>query len=92
MKNKVSVLFMLTGILFATCLLISNILASKIMMIGPWSAPAGVLIFQRISRGNQELIKTLSILCVYLLMVGFIKREYQIYYSKCIRGSSQENA
>lgn len=45
MKNKVSVLFMLTGILFATCLLISNILASKIMMIGPWSAPAGVLIF-----------------------------------------------
>lgn len=45
MKNKVSVLFMLTGILFATCLLISNILASKIMMIGTWSAPAGVLIF-----------------------------------------------
>lgn len=45
MKNKVSVLFMLTGILFATCLLISNILASKIMMIGSWSAPAGVLIF-----------------------------------------------
>jgi len=45
MKNKVSVLFMLAGILFATCLLISNILASKIIMVGPWSAPAGVLIF-----------------------------------------------
>ncbi len=45
MKNKVSVLFMLAGILFATCLLISNILASKIVMVGPWSAPAGVLIF-----------------------------------------------
>lgn len=45
MKNKVSVLFMLAGILFASCLLISNILASKIMMIGPWAAPAGVLIF-----------------------------------------------
>lgn len=45
MKNKVSVLFMLAGILFATSLLISNILASKIMMIGPWAAPAGVLIF-----------------------------------------------
>ena len=45
MKNKVSVLFLLTGILFAACLLISNILASKIIMIGPWSAPAGVLIF-----------------------------------------------
>jgi len=45
MKYKVSVLFMLAGILFATCLLVSNILASKIIMIGPWSAPAGVLIF-----------------------------------------------
>ncbi len=45
MKNKVSVLFMLVGILFAACLLISNILASKIMMIGPWAAPAGVLVF-----------------------------------------------
>jgi queuosine precursor transporter len=45
MKTKVSVLFMMAGILFATCLLISNILASKILMIGTWSAPAGVLIF-----------------------------------------------
>ncbi len=45
MKNKVSVLFMLAGIIFAACLLISNILASKIMMFGPWSAPAGVLVF-----------------------------------------------
>ncbi len=45
MKNKVSVLFMLAGILFATCLLISNILASKIMMVGPWAAPAGVIMF-----------------------------------------------
>jgi uncharacterized integral membrane protein (TIGR00697 family) len=45
MKNSVSVLFMFAGILFATCLLISNILATKILMIGPWAAPAGVLIF-----------------------------------------------
>lgn len=45
MKNKVSVLFLMTGVLFAACLLISNILASKIIMIGQWSAPAGVLVF-----------------------------------------------
>ncbi len=45
MKNKVSVLFMFAGILFAVSLLISNILATKILMIGPWAAPAGVLIF-----------------------------------------------
>jgi len=45
MKREVSVIFMLAGILFATCLLISNILATKILMIGPWAAPAGVPIF-----------------------------------------------
>jgi uncharacterized integral membrane protein (TIGR00697 family) len=45
MKNTVSLLFMFAGILFATCLLISNLLAVKILMIGPWAVPAGVLIF-----------------------------------------------
>jgi uncharacterized integral membrane protein (TIGR00697 family) len=45
MKKTVSVLFMLAGILFAICLLISNILATKIILIGSWAAPAGVLIF-----------------------------------------------
>ena len=36
---------MFAGILFAICLLISNILATKIIFIGPWAAPAGVLVF-----------------------------------------------
>jgi queuosine precursor transporter len=45
MKKSVSVLFMFAGILFAICLLISNILATKIILIGSWAAPAGVLIF-----------------------------------------------
>jgi len=36
---------MFAGILFAICLLISNILATKIILIGSWAAPAGVLIF-----------------------------------------------
>ena len=45
MKKTVSVLFMFAGILFAICLLISNILATKIIMVGSWAAPAGVLIF-----------------------------------------------
>ena len=44
-NNKVSVLFLLAGILFAACMLIANILASKIVMIGSWSAPAGVIVF-----------------------------------------------
>lgn len=45
MKNQVSVTFMLAGILFTTCLLLANILAVKIIQIGPFAAPAGVLIF-----------------------------------------------
>ena len=45
MKRTVSVLFMFAGILFAICLLMANILATKIILIGPWAAPAGVLIF-----------------------------------------------
>ena len=45
MKTQVSTTYMFAGILFAACLLISNILAIKIIMIGPWAAPAGVLIF-----------------------------------------------
>lgn len=45
MKKQVSVTFMLAGILFTTCLILSNILAVKIITIGNWAAPAGVLIF-----------------------------------------------
>jgi uncharacterized integral membrane protein (TIGR00697 family) len=45
MNKKVSVTFMLAGILFTTCLLLANILAVKIIQIGPWAAPAGMLIF-----------------------------------------------
>jgi queuosine precursor transporter len=45
MKKQVSVTFMLAGILFTTCLILSNILAVKIINIGNWAAPAGVLIF-----------------------------------------------
>ena len=45
MINKVFVLFMMAGILFAACLLISNIISSKIMTFGPWMVPVGVLVF-----------------------------------------------
>ena len=45
MKKQVSVTFMLAGILFTTCLILSNILAVKIITIGSWAAPAGVLVF-----------------------------------------------
>jgi len=45
MKKNVSIPFMLMGILFNVCLIISNLLATKVIQIGPVSATAGLLIF-----------------------------------------------
>jgi uncharacterized integral membrane protein (TIGR00697 family) len=45
MKAKVSSLYMFFGILFTTCLLVSNVIASKQFMLGPWALTAGVLCF-----------------------------------------------
>ncbi|HLO90009.1 MAG TPA: queuosine precursor transporter [Lentimicrobium sp.] len=45
MKKNVSVTFMLTGILFTACLIIANIIAVKIVDVGPLALPASILIF-----------------------------------------------
>lgn len=45
MKKSVSVIFMLTGILFTACLIIANIIAVKIINIGPLSLPASIIIY-----------------------------------------------
>ena len=45
MKKQVSVPFMIVGILFCVCLILSNFLETKLIMIGPFSATAGIIIF-----------------------------------------------
>ena len=45
MKNNISISFFLLSILFCVCLIISNILAFKLIQIGPFTATAGLLIF-----------------------------------------------
>lgn len=45
MKQKVSIAFFLAGVLFTSCLLISNLISSKIISVGHWYVPAGVMIF-----------------------------------------------
>ncbi len=45
MKQKVSIAFFLAGVIFTSCLLISNLISSKIISIGHWYVPAGVIIF-----------------------------------------------
>ena len=45
MKKMVSVPFMLMGIFFVVCLIISNLLEAKIIQLGPITATAGLLVF-----------------------------------------------
>ncbi|NDV47738.1 VUT family protein [Paludibacter sp. 221] len=45
MKKQVSVAFMVCGLLFATCLIVANIVEQKLIAIGPVQATAGLLIF-----------------------------------------------
>lgn len=45
MKKQVSVPFMVTGILFCVCLILSNFLESKLIQIGPIQATGGLIIF-----------------------------------------------
>ncbi len=45
MKKQVSVAFMVSGLLFTVCLIVSNIVEQKLILIGPIEATAGLLIF-----------------------------------------------
>lgn len=45
MKKQVSVAFMVAGMLFTVCLIISNIVEQKLIQIGPIEATAGLIIF-----------------------------------------------
>jgi conserved hypothetical integral membrane protein len=45
MKKMVSVPFMLMGIVFVVCLIVSNLLEAKIVQLGPITATAGLLLF-----------------------------------------------
>jgi queuosine precursor transporter len=45
MKKKVSVAFMVCGLLFTVCLIVSNIVEQKLISIGGIEATAGLLIF-----------------------------------------------
>ncbi|MDR0393545.1 MAG: queuosine precursor transporter [Tannerella sp.] len=45
MKKMVSVPFMLLGILFVVCLVVSNLLETKIVRLGPVTTTAGLMLF-----------------------------------------------
>ena len=45
MKKMVSIPFMLMGIFFVVCLIVSNLLEAKIIQLGPITATAGLLVF-----------------------------------------------
>lgn len=45
MKKQVSVAYLVSGLLFTTCLIVANIVEQKLIQIGPIEATAGLLIF-----------------------------------------------
>jgi uncharacterized integral membrane protein (TIGR00697 family) len=45
MKKQVSIAYLVSGLLFSTCLIIANIVEQKLIQIGPIEATAGLLIF-----------------------------------------------
>lgn len=45
MKQKVSVPFMIMGIIFVVCLITANLLETKLIRLGPLSVTAGLLVF-----------------------------------------------
>lgn len=45
MKERISPLLVKLVVLFTSCLIISNILASRLVQVGPWSIDAGTLLF-----------------------------------------------
>jgi uncharacterized integral membrane protein (TIGR00697 family) len=45
MKKMVSIPFMLLGVFFVVCLIVSNFLETKIISLGPVTATAGLLVF-----------------------------------------------
>lgn len=44
-KSTVTSLYMFLGVLFTSCLLISNVVANKLFQFGPWSLTAAVIVF-----------------------------------------------
>lgn len=45
MKERVSPLLVRLVVLFTSCLIISNILANRLVQVGPWSIDAGTMLF-----------------------------------------------
>jgi uncharacterized integral membrane protein (TIGR00697 family) len=45
MKNSLSPLYVFFGILFTSCLLISNIVSVKLITLGSWVVTAGIIVF-----------------------------------------------
>jgi uncharacterized integral membrane protein (TIGR00697 family) len=45
MKHTLSPLYVFFGILFTSCLLISNIISVKLIQVGPWTVTVGIILF-----------------------------------------------
>lgn len=58
MKEKVSVPFMLLGILFNVCLIAANLLETKVIQVGGLTVTAGLLVFPFLISSTTALPKS----------------------------------
>jgi uncharacterized integral membrane protein (TIGR00697 family) len=78
-KNNNSDLFMILSIIFVVCLLISNILASKLLLIYKWAVPAGVLVFPISYIINDILTEVYSYdKAKKIIILGFIMNIFMV--------------
>ena len=78
--NKYSKLFLYLSIVFIVCLLLSNILAAKLLKLGPYSITAGVLVFPISYIINDILSEVYGFnKAKKIIILGFIMNIFMIF-------------
>ena len=78
--NKYSELFLYLSIVFIVCLLLSNILAAKLLKLGPYSITAGVLVFPISYIINDILSEVYGFnKAKKIIILGFIMNIFMIF-------------
>lgn len=78
-EEKITSLFLFLSVVFITCLLLSNILAAKLLKVGMWSITAGVLVFPISYIINDILTEVYGFgLAKKVIWLGFIMNFFMV--------------
>lgn len=78
-RENITSLFLFFSIVFITCLLLSNILAAKLLRIGNWSVTAGVLVFPISYILNDIMTEVYGLyLAKKVIYIGFLMNFFMV--------------